>query len=306
MDECPSIQNNIGKRNLFHIFRYGANKLIKGPKVLLDRSLVERYFQGEDSEEERRKEAELERKKKKASYYNRMKNRQWKTQSQIFKGQNQSQSPKMSLKEIEASFDKCEYTCGLCGEKFGTDVKLLQHIGSAHKDITTGEYITRFGLEPSKKVEHTCAICKKSMIHTKSKVSCHLQQRHGIGLKVYMEKYLVQSQSPNKSNSASGGQSQRGRPRKALYASGSASAIMEGLLNNKRSPSKNNFNCNICKKPYKYLGALHQHMRRDHGQGPSGKKPHGSFKQNGIDFDKDVVLLDTDGKFKLNLLIPFT
>ena len=184
MDECPSIQNNIGKRNIFHIFRYGANKLIKGPKVLLDRSLVERYFQGEDSEEERRKEAEKERKRKKASYYNRMKNRPTKTQSQ--------------------------------------------------------------------------------------------------------------------------GQSQRGRPRKALYASGSAPAIMEGLLNNKRSPSKNNFNCNICKKPYKYLGALHQHMRRDHGQGPSGKKFHGSFKQNGIDFDKDVVLLDTDGKFMLEFVTPFT
>ena len=64
-------------------YRYGADKLLKGPRVLLDRNAVENYFR-EDSEEEKQKKREAERirRNKKAAYYNRMKNKNWKAQSQ--------------------------------------------------------------------------------------------------------------------------------------------------------------------------------------------------------------------------------
>ena len=59
---------------IFILFRYGANKLLKGPKVQLDRSVVENYFKEEDSEEEREKAFKLaERKSKRAEYYKRLK-----------------------------------------------------------------------------------------------------------------------------------------------------------------------------------------------------------------------------------------
>ena len=48
--------------------------------------------------------------------------------------------------------------------------------------------------------------------------------------------------------------------------SGSAPPIMYGILNKKPSPSAKKFNCHVCSQPYKYLGALRQHMRKYHGQ----------------------------------------
>ena len=58
------------------LLRYGADKLQKGPRVQLDRSVVENYFKEEDSEEEREKAFRLaERKSKKREYYKRLKNK---------------------------------------------------------------------------------------------------------------------------------------------------------------------------------------------------------------------------------------
>ena len=272
------IFNDVSNRNeafdqYVHLinYRYGANKLQKGPKVQLDRSVVEKYFRGEDSEEERRKEAELQRKRKKAAYYNRMANKKWNTQ----------RKPKIDPKVIDSTFDLCEYTCGICGQKCETDVKLLYHVGGAHKDITTGEYRDRFGCGPTKAVEHYCKLCKKGMLHTKEKISYHLKNRHGIGLRVYIEKYLNAAEPTADVGPV-------GRPRKA-YASGSAPAVLEGLLkrkssgsarsavlqdgllNNRQSQSPKKFKCDVCSKSYGYLGALTNHKRKEHNSKRNGK-----------------------------------
>ena len=109
--------------------------MIKGPKVLLDRNVVEKYFEEEDSEEERRKEAEKQRKRKKAAYYNRMTNKKWKTQSG-----RQSQPPSKYVPPSASASSVLEgklinrrsqspkkYKCDMCSKPFAYPGALKKH-----------------------------------------------------------------------------------------------------------------------------------------------------------------------------------
>ena len=132
----------------------------KGPKVQLDRSVVEKYFQEEDSEEERRKEAELQRKRKKAAYYNRMANKNWKTQSQGPVG-----SPRKAYASGSApAVLPKKFKCDLCSKSYGYLGALTNHKRKEHnsKGNRTDRLLNLLNSRQSQRPKKfKCDICSK-------------------------------------------------------------------------------------------------------------------------------------------------
>ena len=117
-------------------YRYGADKLLKGPRVLLDRNAVENYFR-EDSEEEKQKKREAERirRNKKAAYYNRMKNKNWKAQSQSankFASGSASAVMEGMLGSKGRTLSPKKYKCHLCSKLYAYPGALDQHKKKHH------------------------------------------------------------------------------------------------------------------------------------------------------------------------------
>ena len=127
-------------------YRYGADKLQKGPKVQLDRNVVEKYFQEDDSEEERRKEVELERKRKKAAYYNKMNNRKWKSQKQIFVSASASSNDGLQFKSRKSQSPK-KFKCDVCSKPFAYPGALRKHKKREHGQTRGGRYTTAIPAE---------------------------------------------------------------------------------------------------------------------------------------------------------------
>ena len=94
---------------------------------------------------------------------------------------------------IDNTFEQCEYTCGICEEKFQVDYRLWTHVGKAHKDVTLRDYKDKYGLCRTKTVMHRCRICEKELLHTKGKISTHLWNKHSLSTTGYKEKYLADS-----------------------------------------------------------------------------------------------------------------
>ena len=106
--------------------------------------MVEKYFQEDDSEEERQKEVELERKRKKAAYYNRMNNRKWKSQKQVFASASASSNDGLQYKQkSRRSQSPKKFKCDLCSKPFAYPGALQKHKKREHGMSRTGRPVSR-------------------------------------------------------------------------------------------------------------------------------------------------------------------
>ena len=114
----------------------------KGPKVQLDRNVVEKYFQEDDSEDERQKEVELERKRKKAAYYNKMQNKKWKSQKQIFVSASASSNDGLQFKSRRSQSPK-KFNCDVCSKPFAYPGAMQKHKKREHGMSRAGRPVSR-------------------------------------------------------------------------------------------------------------------------------------------------------------------
>ena len=119
---------------------------------------------------------------------------------------------------IDTTFEQCEYTCGMCAEKFHVQYRLFRHVNKAHMELTIKEYKDRFGHCRTKTVTHRCRICNKELLHTKSIISKHLWRYHScLSMTEYEEKYLTDSEPTEEGSVATPQNYQRGlQPKKYL------------------------------------------------------------------------------------------
>ena len=94
----------------------------------------------------------------------------------------------------ENTFEQCEYTCGICKEKFQVHNALWTHVDNDHKDITLRDYKNKYGLCRTNIVKHRCRICEKEILHTKTSISQHLWLHSPVTLVEYKDKYLYDSE----------------------------------------------------------------------------------------------------------------
>ena len=87
----------------------------------------------------------------------------------------------------EYLWDRCEYDCRICDEKFVTYPALQYHIKKAHEFKTATEYIRAYGEMTTQRRSHKCDICKSIIKCSKISVTRHLQS-HGMSLDRYSKR----------------------------------------------------------------------------------------------------------------------
>ena len=108
----------------------------------------------------------------------------------------QDPQPKFYSPSDESWYNKCCWSCNICGNKNRSLGSSKKHIQQVHH-ITYEEYASAYGNHGIHEVEFTCSICSTVMSCNGVTIANHLTNTHKLTLADYEENYIRRATSPS-------------------------------------------------------------------------------------------------------------
>ena len=118
----------------------------------------------------------------------------------------QDPEPEFYSPRDESWYNKCYWSCNICGNKNRSLGSSKKHIQQVHH-ITYEEYFSAYGSHGIHEVEFTCTICGVVMSCNGVTIANHLTNTHKLTLADYEERYIRENTSPSDTAKRTGGDS---------------------------------------------------------------------------------------------------